>query len=145
MKKKKTTLLAIAACFALSCFSGIAAAEVVVIGNKGAPVSSISVDQASAIFLKKADSFPDGTSVVAVDLPNDNPVRDEFYEKATHKNASQVKSYWAKRIFTGKGTPNDIQHSESEVKSWVASSANHIGYISADAVDDSVKVLLRLP
>lgn len=144
MKTKKTALLVISACLGLAC-SGIVAAEVVVIGNKDASVSSISVDQASAIFLKKADSFPDGSPVVAIDLPNDNPVRDEFYEKATHKNANQMKSYWAKRIFTGKGTPNDRQHSESEVKSWVASGANHIGYVSADAVDDSVKVLLRLP
>ena len=56
-----------------------------------------------------------------------------------------MKSYWAKRIFTGKGTPNDIQHSESDVKSWVAGGADHIGYVSASAVDDSVKVLLRLP
>jgi len=144
MKMKKNTLLAISACLGLTC-SAIAAAEVVVIGNKGSSVSSLSADQASAIFLKKTDSFPDGTPVVAVDLPNDNPVRDEFYDKATHKNANQVKSYWAKRIFTGKGTPNDIQHSESDVKSWVAGGADHIGYVSAAAVDDSVKVLLRLP
>jgi len=145
MKKIKSTLLVISACLGLSCVSGFAAAEVVVIGNKDSSVSNISVDQASAIFLKKSDSLPDGSPVVAVDLPNDNAVRDEFYEKATHKNANQVKSYWAKRIFTGKGTPNDIQNSEGEVKSWVASSANHIGYVSAGTVDDSVKVLLRLP
>jgi len=145
MKILKTNILAVAAGMALMSVGSFAAAEVVVIANKSAPVSSISVDQAKSIFLKKSDSFPDGTSVVAVDLPADDAVRDEFYQKATNKNANQVKSYWAKRVFTGKGTPNDTQGSESAVKSWVASGANHIGYVSAGAVDGSVKVLLRLP
>lgn len=122
-----------------------AMAEVVVIANKAVPVTSLSVDQVSAIFLKRSDSYPDGTAVVAIDLPNDDSIRDEFYKKATHKNANQVKSYWAKRIFTGKGSPNDTEKDEADVKSWVSSSINHIGYISAEAVDDTVKVLLRLP
>jgi ABC-type phosphate transport system substrate-binding protein len=145
MKILKTSILAASASIALLCAESYASAEVVVIASKSAPVSSLSVEQAKSIFLKKVEALPDGSSVIAVDLPADNAVRDEFYEKATNKNANQVKAYWAKRIFTGKGTPNDIQNSESSVKKWVASGGNHIGYVSPDAVDGSVKVLLRLP
>jgi len=145
MKIIKTSILAATAGLSMLCAQSYAAAEVVIIASKSAPVSSISADQAKSIFLKKSVTFPDGSSVVAVDLPADNAVRDEFYQKATNKNANQVKSYWAKRVFTGKGTPNDTQNSESAVKSWVASGANHIGYVSSGAVDGSVKVLLRLP
>lgn len=145
MKILKSSILSATAGFALICANTHAAAEVVVIANKSAPVSSISVEQAKSIFLKKTSTFPDGSSVIAVDLPDDNSVRDEFYQKATNKNPNQVKAYWAKRVFTGKGTPNDIQNSESAVKRWVADGSSHIGYISPAAVDGSVKVLLRLP
>ncbi len=145
MNKKIYKWLAILVGISLFGVSSTVMAEVVVIANKAAPVTSLSVDQVSAIFLKKSDSFPDGSTVMAVDLPNDNAIRDEFYQKAAHKNTNQVKSYWAKRIFTGKGSPNDTQNDEASVKSWVSSSINHIGYVSSAAVDDSVKVLLRLP
>ena len=145
MKILKTSILAATASIALLCTESYASAEVVVIASKSAPVSSISVEQAKSIFLKKTVTFPDGSNVVAVDLPADNPVRDEFYDKATNKNPNQVKAYWAKRIFTGKGTPNDIQNSESDVKRWVASGSDHVGYVSPGTVDSSVRVLLRLP
>jgi len=145
MNKIKNKILTICLCVGLLSVSINVMAEVVVIVNKSAKVSSLSVDQVSAIFLKKSDTFPDGSAAVAIDLPNGDSIRDEFYEKATNKNANQVKSYWAKRIFTGKGTPNDTQDSEGDVKSWVASDASHIGYASAAAVDDSVKVVLRMP
>lgn len=145
MKILKTSILAATAGFALICANSYAVAEVVIIANKSAPVSSISVEQAKSIFLKKTSTFPDGSSVVAVDLPEDNPVRDEFYQKATNKNPNQVKAYWAKRIFTGKGTPNDMKNSESAVRSWVASGSNHLGYVSPGAVNSSVRVLLTLP
>jgi len=145
MKILKANILAATAVVTMLGGGAYAAAEVVVIANSSAPVSSLSVDEAKSIFLKKSVTFPDGSSVVAVDLPEDNAVRDEFYQKATNKDSNQVKSYWAKRVFTGKGTPNDTENSEAAVKSWVASGANHIGYVSASAVDGSVKVLLKLP
>lgn len=122
-----------------------AAAEVVVITNKSTPVSSLTADQVTAIFLKKTDVFPDGSRVEPIDLPPDHAVRDEFYTKAANKNQNQLKSYWAKRVFTGKGTPNNTQSSENAVKQWVAGGAGRIGYVSPAAVDGSVKVLLKLP
>ena len=61
----------------------------------------------------------------------------------TGKDASQIKAYWAKRVFTGKGTPPEIKPSESAVVRWVAGGSGRIGYVSAGAVDGSVRVLLR--
>lgn len=125
--------------------SSVSYAEIVIVANKSAPVIKLSVEQVKLIFLQKTNTFPDGTPVVAVDLPNNNSIRDEFYKKAIKKDPGQVKSYWAKRVFTGKGTPNDTKSNESGVKRWVNSGKNNIGYISANSVDDSVRVLLRLP
>lgn len=145
MKIMTSSVLAAVAAFAFLLAGPYATAEVVVVANKSAPVRSLNIEQVKSIFLKKTDTFPDGTPVVAVDLPYDNEVREEFYQKAVNKRASQVKSYWAKRVFTGKGSPNNTKKNDSAVKRWVASGANRLGYIDANSVDGSVKVMLRLP
>lgn len=143
MRMLKRSLLTVSA--VLLCLQAPAFADVAIIVSQSTPISSLSADQVKAIFLKRSNSFPDGNDAIAIDLPQDNPVRDEFYLLAVHKKSGQMRAYWAKRIFTGKGTPNEIMRSEAAIKKWVASNAGHIGYISAAAVDDSVKVLLRLP
>jgi len=125
---------------------GIAAhADVVVIGNKAGPVSSMTEKQVNDIYLGKVANLPDGSPVEFVDLPADSPVRDEFYDKVIGKDAAQIKAYWAKRVFTGKGTPPEIKSNESSVVQWVNGGVGRIGYVSPGAADSSVKVLLRKP
>ena len=126
-----------------SAASATARAEVVVIGNKAGPVSTMTEKQVNDIYLGKVANLPDGSPVEFVDLPPDHPVRDEFYEKVTGKDAAQIKAYWAKRVFTGKGTPPETKPSENAVVQWVSGGSGRIGYVSAGAVDGSVRVLLR--
>lgn len=141
--KPKITVLLLAIGLSLATF--VVNAEVVVIASAGSPVASLTSEQVAAIFLKRTNKLPDGTAVEAIDLPEGSTIRDEFYEKAAAKNPSQLKAYWAKRIFTGKGQPNDVLTSEAAVKSWVVSGSGRLAYVSPASVDDSVKVLLKLP
>jgi ABC-type phosphate transport system substrate-binding protein len=120
-------------------------ADVVVIGNKAGPVSSMTEKQVNDIYLGKVANLPDGSPVEFVDLPAENSVRDEFYDKVIGKDASQIKAYWAKRVFTGKGTPPETKGSEAAVVQWVSGGVGRIGYVSPGAADGSVKVLLRKP
>jgi len=59
------------------------------------------------------------------------------------KSASQLKAYWSKLLFTGKGTPPKEIGSDAEMVSLVASNPNMIGFVDAAAVNDSVKVVTR--
>ena len=132
--------------FSILLFAAFSAnAEIAVIANSGESVSALTEDQAKAIFLKKNLTLPNGEPVMAVDLPEDNQLRNEFYEKVAGKTPSQLKAYWAKLVFTGKGTPNEAKSSEAGVLSWVGGGTGRIGYVSADKVNGSVKVLLRVP
>ena len=97
---------------------------------------SLSADQVSNIFLGKS------SDLTGVDLPDGNTLRDTFYQKVTGKDAAQVKAYWAKLVFTGKAQPLKEVASDAEVKKFVASNPNGIGYIDKGAVDGSVKVVL---
>lgn len=120
-------------------------AEIAIIANANDSVSALTQDQAKAIFLKKSLTLPNGQSVEAVDLPEESPLRNEFYEKVAGKTPSQLKAYWAKLVFTGKGTPNETMQSEAGVLGWVSGQTGRVGYVSADKVNSSVKVLLRVP
>ncbi|NRA55885.1 MAG: phosphate ABC transporter substrate-binding protein [Gammaproteobacteria bacterium] len=120
--------------------STVAQAEVAVIVNK-ANASAITTSDASRIFLGKIKSFANGNKIVPVNLPASSPARSEFEQKALKKSASQLKAFWSKQIFTGKGKPPKDLGSETDVINFVANNANGIGYVDAAQVTDSVKVI----
>lgn len=132
--------LGTAVCAALA--AAPARAEVVVIVNKSGP-DSMTREQVSDVFLGKVSTLPGGASATPYDLPEASPLREEFYTKTTGKSAAQVKSYWAKMAFTGKGTP-PREGSSAEVRKAVAGTPGTIGYVEKSAVDGSVKVVLTV-
>ncbi len=120
-------------------------AGVAVVVNAGSAAAPISDQQAANIFLGKSNTLPDGTKVVPVDQEEGEAPRDEFYQKVVKKDASQLNAYWSRLIFTGKGQPPKAVLDDDEVLELIATDKAVIGYISTDAVDDSVKVLLSIP
>lgn len=131
--KKVQALAAIAlACAALTSH----AADLVVIGNPAA--GPLSKDQVADIFLGKSQA------AVPLDQPESTPVRDQFYSKATGRDAGQVKATWSRIAFSGKGEPPKVMPDADAVKKAIAGNAKAVGYVDAGAVDGSVKVLLTL-
>ncbi|MBU2986343.1 substrate-binding domain-containing protein [Saccharophagus degradans] len=104
--------------------------------------AALDADEVSRIFLGKSKSFPGGATAVPVNQAEGSIVRTAFDDGIIGKSASQLKSYWSKLVFTGKGTPPQEVSSEDEIKKLVASNPNMIGYIDAANVDSSVKVAL---
>jgi len=107
------------------------------------PSNANALDNAmvSRIFTGKAKSFADGNKVIPVNQSSGSAVAEEFNKKALNKSSSQLKAYWSKLVFTGKGTPPKEVGSDAEVISLVAANPNIIGYVSKSAVDGSVKVV----
>jgi ABC-type phosphate transport system substrate-binding protein len=119
-----------------------AAAEVVVIVSAKNPVASLSAEQVAQIYLGRAGSFPGGGAATPLDIKEGVALRDEFYAKVTDKNPGQVKSYWSKQMFSGKGSPPRELASAAEVRRAVAADPGAIGYIDRGALDGSVKEVL---
>ena len=115
-------------------------AEVVVIVHPSVSATASAKD-ISRIFLGKSKSLPGGHKVKPVSLSNGNSARDEFNEKVLKKSNSQLKSYWSKLIFTGKGQPPKELGSAADVVTKVSSDPGSIGYVSKESVTDAVKVL----
>lgn len=132
--------LLIISCLFLSNLAQAAIAVVVHPSNQ----TSLTQDDLVRLYTGKLSAFPDGASAIPVNLADSVPLRAEFDQKALGRSSSQVKAYWSKLVFTGKGTPPKEVASDSEVLELVASNPNLIGYVSAGAVSAKVKVLLTL-
>jgi ABC-type phosphate transport system substrate-binding protein len=138
-------LVRLCAAAALMCMSAHGASpEVVVIVSNKNPLTVLSVEQVSDIFLGKTANFPDGTAAVPIDQSENSPLRQEFYVKATGKTAQLLKAYWSKMIFTGRGEPPREVPDSATIRKLVADNPNYIGYVDRNAVDASVKVVLTV-
>ena len=124
-----------------SLVASAAAADVVAIVSSKSTIGSLSKAQVADIFLGKARQFPDGSAAVPFDLAEDLPERDEFYQKLMGKSPAQMKAYWSRIIFTGRGEPPKTDASNAEMKKRIAEDPRAIGYIDAKLVDASVRVL----
>lgn len=118
-----------------------AAPDVVVVVSAKNPTTTLSKNQIVDIFLGKADRFPDGSRAVPIDQAEGSAQRDEFYLKAAGKSSAQLKAYWSKIIFTGRGRPPRDVASSIEVKQFIVENPNAIGYIESNLVDAKVKVM----
>lgn len=140
----KQLLGCLTAVILLSIFTtGVVLAEVAIIANKGITVDSITPKEARKIWLGKKKSMPGGGTIKLADLPLGNAARKDFYNSIVKKKEKQLKAYWAKITFTGKGYPPQVFDDDAAVVDWVASTPGAMGYVSSDSVTDSVKVLLK--
>ena len=103
---------------------------------------TLELDQIARIFLGKRTHFPDGTSAIPLNLDPKDPAYAAFARQVLKKSTNQLRAYWAKRIFTGKGKPPQAFKSEQEVRELVASNNHFVAYIKAEEVDESVRPII---
>ncbi|WP_254304061.1 phosphate ABC transporter substrate-binding protein [Shewanella sp. VB17] len=120
----------------------LAVAEVAVIVHPS-NASDFDASTIKKIFLGKQKSFSNGKTAIVLSVNNSDPVMTEFNQKVMDKSNSQIKAYWSKIIFTGKGTPPQEMASAGEVISSISSNPDSIGYIDASLATDAVKVVAK--
>ena len=125
---------------AMALLSQSAFADVAVIVH---PSNTDALDNGSIsrIFIGKAKSFPGGGQAVPINQAEGGAVTNEFNDTVLKKSASQLKAYWSKLVFTGKGTPPTEVANDSEVIKLISANPSLIGYVDSAAVDSSVKVI----
>lgn len=123
--------------------TGIAQAEIAVIVSASNANGSLDQNTISRVFLGKSKNFPDGSQAVPVDQNAGTASREAFSSTVLGKSASQLKAYWSRLIFTGKGTPPKESGDDAAVKDLVAKNPNLIGYVDSSVVDGSVKVVYK--
>lgn len=119
-----------------------AGADVVAVVSADNPVTALSKHHITNLFLGKTRQFPDGRPAIPIDQVEGLAARDTFYLELSGQSPAQIKAYWSKVIFTGRGQPPMEVSSGLQVKKFIAEHPNAIGYIDDSLVDDDVKVLL---
>lgn len=122
----------------------IHAAELVVIVNPLNTNTTITAETVARIYLGKADAFPDQSVVKPIGLTNESPLRKRFDQRVLGRTPGQLRSYWARQIFSGRGGPPRELASSMAVRDYVADNRHAIGYIDAREVNDHVRVVLTI-
>jgi len=135
--------LAISLLLPLLCAPACAQNLVVVVSAKS-EAAKLTTDQVASIFLGSVKSFPGGDKAVPVDQSPGTPSYIDFYSRAAGRSEAQMKAYWSRMVFTGKGSPPQDAGDGAAVKKLVAANPNLVGYIDAALVDGSVKVLSEI-
>lgn len=136
---KKTTIRSFICTSALLLsFSSLANVAVIVNSANNAAVDEADI---SRIFLGKIKSFSTGETITLINLDASQATRGEFEEKVLNKSASQVKAYWSKLIFSGKGKPPEELATDKDILAFVAANPGAIGYVAEASLDGSVKVV----
>jgi ABC-type phosphate transport system substrate-binding protein len=118
------------------------AGDISIIVHKDNAMSQADTKTISKFFLNKKKTFPDSSQrILLLDQKEGSGERNGFYKTVVNKTPSQLKSYWSKIIFTGKGKPPKIIDSQAEIIKAVASNPSAIAYVDSSLVNDSVKVL----
>ena len=119
-------------------YSAQAAVDVVVHPSNA---NAIDAGAIKKIFTGKSKSFADGSKALPITQSDGSAATDEFNQKVLNKSSSQLKAYWSKLVFTGKGTPPKEAANDAEVLKLVSSNPNLIGFVTQGSADGSVKVV----
>lgn len=125
-------------------FAGRAAADVVVVVNSASGVASLTRDEVINIFLGRFRQLPSGAPAAPLDLPAEHPDRVQFYRLLVHKEPSEIRSYWARLVFSGRTLPPRMAASEDDLVTQVAGNRQAVGYLSAAPNNAGLRVVFRL-
>jgi ABC-type phosphate transport system substrate-binding protein len=120
--------------------------EVDVVVNKANGIAPLSRDELRRIFMGDKTSWPGGKRITVLMLAPDQPERVVILQALFKMNESEYTKYFLQAAFSGRvlAAPRDLP-SGAQMKARLAANPNAIGYLKKEDVDDSVKVLLKLP
>lgn len=112
-----------------------------IIVNASNPSEALSAKEISKLFLKKVTKWKEGgEKAEPVDLIDDLEIREDFSKVIHGRKVSSIKSYWQKKIFSGRGVPPLEAESEQKVLEFVAKNNGAIGYVSEAANIDAYEL-----
>jgi ABC-type phosphate transport system substrate-binding protein len=143
-KKLQAWIKGVVLVFAIAA-APMAQAELAIIAHPSVKLVGISADDLKDIYTGREKVFPNGSPVSPVDQESGTAARTQFLKNVMHMDEQELRSYWAKQLFTGKAKKPETLSDDEAVKRWVAENPDGLGYVQGKYVDGSVKVLLIVP
>jgi ABC-type phosphate transport system substrate-binding protein len=141
-------LAAIAILVALAIWElpSIAGDQIAIVVNTSNNVSGLSAADLHKIFLGEKSTWPNGKHVFLIMAPSGSPERAVILANICKMSEGDYAKYILQATFTGAiaAPPKEIE-SAAQIKQTVAANPGAIGYVKAQDVDDTVKVVLKVP
>jgi hypothetical protein len=116
--------------------------QFVVIVGEASPLTAISRNQLSQIFLKKEKALPGGREAMPVDIVGHGKVRIAFSNVVHKRSLVAIDNYWSQQIFSGKDVPPPAMAREVDIIAFVRGNPDAVGYVSPAAeLGPGVRVL----
>jgi len=142
MNKTINTIVAI---ILFGLFSQSSVAEIAVIVDLSVSVDSVATEQLQRLYLNKPARLKANVKLTPIDQKKGSSLRKEFTQKVLKKTERQLTSYWSRLMFSGKGNPPQQYDNDATVLEQVTANPGTVGYIDSASVNESVKVILRIP
>jgi hypothetical protein len=94
-----------------------------------------------AVFGMRLRAWPDGQPIRVFVLDDDHPVHRRFAKTVLSVYPYQLRRVWDQQVYSGTGQAPNRVGTQQAMREAVAGTAGAIGYLAADQVDDSVRVL----
>ena len=127
----------------LACAVTAAQAQVAVIVNKSVGVSALTTSELQDIYTLSTKEWKSGGKITVFDLKVD-AVKDKFYAHLG-KSSADLRKAWMRVQLSGEGKAPEVLGSDDEVVERVGATAGAIGFVTADMVKGSVKVVATIP
>ncbi len=142
MMNRLTRTLAILTLALVLPMKTIAAELVIVTSTEN--TETFDIDDVARIYLGKVNQFPSGAAVIPLDIDPMDPSFAVFAREVLKKNPSQLRAYWAKRVFTGRGKPPQIINTSAELRALVSSDKRYLAYLVKSQADSTVRAVIEL-
>jgi ABC-type phosphate transport system substrate-binding protein len=117
----------------------------VVIVNPQNPIKTVEVGDLRPIFQTTKTSWGNSAGdALPINLPEDNPQRQEFDKTVLGLDPDRVARYWQDRKIRGGARPPARLSSTAAVLKGVASKPGAVGYLKASEVNATVKVVAKI-
>ena len=114
-----------------------------VIANPHVPVTSLTQDELSDIYLLITNTWDNGSKIIPVNRETGSNARSVFSARVLRQQPSSLGAYWDKLRYKGL-TPPLVQESDHAVLAFVQKVPGAIGYVSASMDLKNVKILAEI-
>lgn len=145
MQLKAKILFGIIACCAAISPLTAWSEEIWIVSSKAFPEASITLSQVKDAYLDDYVALSGGNKIQALDRKKtDSNLRAKFYMAAAGMTVTQLKSFWSRRVFTGRGHPPPIFESLDSLKKELTGNPLAISFIEPSEIDSSMRTLLKI-
>ena len=106
------------------------------------PVGALDVAFLRDAYLKKTAAWGNGKTIRPIDLPASAAVRQRFLSRVLKKTPTQLRLYWNRKVFSGKGVPPAEVDNVAAAVAYVEGNLGAVAYLPIDAETGHAKVII---